>query len=90
MKQQTKQDYSAKARLWFTNKQDYENYGYGGKTLLGKTWHETWIVNEVRILQGVLETKYCGEVIGDGVQLWTETGDLSETKWQGKKHDLET
>jgi len=40
-----------------------------------------------------LENKYCGEVIGDDVQLWTETGDLSETKWQGKnmrrtwKHD---
>ena len=39
--------------------------------------------------EGNLETKYCGEVIGDDVQLWTETGDLSETKWLGKKHDLE-
>ena len=37
--------------------------------------------------EGNLETKYCGEVIGDDVQLWTETGDLSETKWLGKKHD---
>jgi len=42
---------------------------------------------KVRILQWVrlnLETKCCGEVIGDDVQLWTETGDLSETKWLGK------
>ena len=30
--------------------------------------------------EGNLETKYCGEVISDGVQLWNKTGDLSETK----------
>ena len=28
--------------------------------------------------KGNLETKYCGEVIGDGVQLWTKTGDKDE------------
>ena len=27
---------------------------------------------------GNLETKYCGEVIDDGVQLWTKTGDMDE------------
>ena len=35
----------------------------------------------VRILPwtwGNLETKYCGEVIGEGVQLWTKTGDMDE------------
>ena len=45
---------------------------------------------------GNLETKYCGEVIGDDVQLWTETGDFSEANWREKtwqetwKHDEET
>jgi len=37
---------------------------------------------------GNLETKYCGEVIGDGVQLWTKTGDMDEPndvqEWLGK------
>ena len=37
---------------------------------LAMTWHDmTW---------GNLETKYCGEAIGDGVQLWTKTGDVDE------------
>ena len=43
---------------------------------------------EVRILpwtKGNLETKYCGEVIGDGVQLWTKTGDVSEPNVTGEK-----
>ena len=39
---------------------------------------------------GNLETKYCGGVIGDDVQLWTETGDLSETKWKWEKTWQET
>ena len=34
-----------------------------------------------------LETKYCGEVISDDVQLWTETGDMSEPNVTGEKHD---
>ena len=36
---------------------------------------------KVRILQRLwlnLETKYCEEVIGDEVQLWTKTGDKDE------------
>ena len=33
------------------------------------------------------ETKYCGEVISDDVQLWTETGDMSEPNVTGEKHD---
>ena len=43
----------------------------------------------VRILQGMRvnqETKYCGEVISDDVQLWTETGDMSEPNVTGEKH----
>ena len=35
------------------------------------------------------ETKYCGEVISDDVQLWTETGDMSEPNVTGEKHDKE-
>jgi len=33
---------------------------------------------------GNLETINCGEVIGDDMQLWKETGDLSEAKWREK------
>ena len=31
------------------------------------------------------ETEYCGEVISDDVQLWTETGDMSEPNVTGEK-----
>ena len=45
---------------------------------------------------GNLETKYCGEVISDGVQMWTKTGDMDEPndvqerlgKNNGKTNDL--
>ena len=49
-------------------------------------WHE----GLVSILQRTWvnqETKYCGEVISDDVQLWTETGDMSEPNVTGEKHD---
>ena len=45
------------------------NYGYGGKTLHDKN---CGMNGKVRILQRLwlnLETKYCGEVIRDDVQL---------------------
>ena len=61
---------------------------YKAKTWPDKTWRDPWKWGEdSAITEGNLETKYCGEVIRDGVQLWTKTADLSETKWQGKKHD---
>ena len=46
------------------------NNGYGGKTLLD---NNCGMNGKVRILQRLwlnLETKCCGEVIGDEVQLW--------------------
>ena len=75
MKKQTKQDKT------MVQKQNYDlqinktmkTMAMVAKPYLAKSWHETWTVREVRILQRLwlnLETKYCGEVIGDEVQLW--------------------
>ena len=71
-----------------------ENYGYElarlpGKTRLGFRRERGRESEDSAMSERNQETIYCGEVIGDDVQLWTETGDLSETKWLGKKHDLE-
>ena len=70
-----------KTRLWIRNKQDYG-------TVADKTVRQ----REVRILQRLwlnLETKCCGEVIGDDVQLWNgKQVTWVNLTWQGKKHDL--
>ena len=40
------------------------------------------------MMWGNLETKYCGEVISDEVQLWNRNRWLEwNLTWQGKKHD---
>jgi len=54
---------------------------------LTKLWHEqTWherLSEDFTMTDGNLETIYCGEVIGDEVQMWNR----KQGKWQGKKHD---
>ena len=67
-----------------------ENYGYArlwGKTRLSFRRERGKESEDSAMSERNQETIYCGEVIGDEVQLWTETGDLSGTNWQGKKHD---
>ena len=49
-------------------------------------WHEG-LVRILRWMRVNQETKYCGEVISDDVQLWTETGDMREPNVTGEKHD---
>ena len=62
-----------KTRLW-GRKPDLVLFEFGMK--VGEDSAMSW-VNQ--------ETKYCGEVISDDVQLWT--GDMSEPNVTGEKHD---
>ena len=58
-----------------------------GKTRLNFSW--LWHEGLERILRWTWvnqETKYCGEVISDDVQLWTETGNMSEPNLTGEKN----
>ena len=70
-------------------KQDYDKLWLWDRNQNFAVATVAWEVG-IRILQWMRvnqETKYCGEVISDDVQLWTETGDMCEPNVTGEKHD---